>query len=278
MDGTNPKVSFIPKGSLVREESFLERPRPKSVMGALAVLAFLVSTGSYAGFSFYRNSLEKNILTKTAEIKSTQKEFSDAPQVGRAQVFRSRALLAKELLDGHTLVLPVLSFISDNTLGSILYNNFSFNQGADGAVLELSGEAPNYASLAYQGDVLRKKTKELSSSSIHGVGLTKFGAVSFALTLTFAPGYLSYTKNLDISSPRTTQGSATEGVGPAGGQMVFPVAIPAQVSTTSVSTSTERELASPVIAPPVSAPTSVRATTTSQQPAAGSLWSRFKFW
>ena len=106
MDGTNPKLSFIPKGSLVREESFLERRRPQSVMGIVATLAFILSFGSYAGLYFYRVSLSKEVGSKTEEINRTQKIFSDAPQVDKAKLFRARADLARELLASHIIVSP----------------------------------------------------------------------------------------------------------------------------------------------------------------------------
>lgn len=267
MEGTNPKVSFIPKGSLVREESFLERPRPRSVMGFLAFFAFIISVGSYAGLYFYRGTLEEKIVTKNAEIIKTQTKFKDAPQVLKAQVFRSRALLAKELLDTHTLVSPVLSFLSDNTLTSVLYNDFAFNQGVDGPTVELSGEAPSYASLAYQGDVLRKKTKELSDVSIHGVGLTKFGTVSFALTLNFAPDYLSYTKNHNASGLQSPTADTTNS---------------SAVSTPALSTNPAepwKESQSSAVPPNAISPIAGQAPIVQgEQSFLGSLWSHLKFW
>lgn len=196
MDGTNPKVSFIPKGSLVREESFLERRRPQSAIGFVAFFAFVLAIGAYAGFYYYNDKLNQEVATKTIAIKKAQKEFSDEPKVGEAKVFRARADLAMELLNAHTVVSPVFAFLSENTTESILYDRFSFKNGADGATLELSGEAPTYASLAYQADVLRSKTKELSKLSISNIALTKFGTVTFNVAMSFVPSYLLYTNNL----------------------------------------------------------------------------------
>lgn len=195
MDGSSSKVSFIPKGSLIREESFLERRRPRSVIGFIAVSVFVLSVSAYIVLYYYNSSLTQVIVDKTTEIRKLQKEFNDAPEVGEAKVFRARTDLARELLDSHTVVSPVFSFISKNTVGSILYEKFSFRLAQEGPTLELSGEAPSYSSLAYQTDVFRKQTKELSSFSVKDIALTKFGSVTFTFALVFNPNYLSYVKN-----------------------------------------------------------------------------------
>lgn len=281
MDGTNPKVSFIPKSSLVREVSFLDRPRPRSVMGSLAIFAFIATAGSYGGLYLYNDSLGKKIVAKTNEIKSTQKEFSDAPQVEKAKVFLSRVALARELLDTHILVSPVISFLSNNTVGSVVYDKFSFMHGANGETLELFGEAPSYASLAYQGDVLRGKTKELSNMSIHEVGLTKFGTVTFALTMTFNPGYLSYTRNLKISESATAQSMTEEIMNPISKTATSSASstssltkLPASVAT---STALGEGLPLKIVIVP-RATSSVGMSTPSAQSVLRSLWTRFKFW
>jgi hypothetical protein len=207
MDGTNPKISFIPKGSLVREESFLERRRPRSAIGIIAGTAFVLSIGAYAGLYYYNDSLNKTIAEKTIEIKSVQKEFSDASEVSEAKVFRARADLARELLNAHTVASPVFAFLSKNTTESILYDRFSFEKGSGGSILELSGEAPTYSALAYQADVFRNQTKELSGFSVRDVSLTKFGTVTFTFAMTFAPDYLLYTNNLSsLTTPATEAG------------------------------------------------------------------------
>jgi len=254
MDSTNQKVSFIPKGSLVRDEFFLERSRPRSVLGAIASVVFVITTAAYFGLYYYNNSLNKIVAEKTIEIKKAQKEFSDAPEVGEAKVFRARAELARELLNSHTVTSPVLDFLSKNTLSSILYNRFVFKTDALGSTLELAGEAPTYAAVAYQADILREKKTELASVSVRDVTLTNFGTVSFSLTMVFNPDFLLYTKNLKASeiaasTPTTEQAQGTTSSGSFGGTINFdtpvattseptPVVVPAQ-STEVVATSSE---------------------------------------
>lgn len=290
MDGNKSNISFIPKSSLVREESFLERPRPRSVIGFLAVAVFVLCVGGYSALSFYRKSLDEKIIVKTDEIRATQKEFADAPQVGKAQVFRSRVALAKELLDSHFVVSPALEFLADNTITSIFYGDLSFKHDATGETLELPGEAPTYAALAYQGDLLLKRTEALSSSSIHSVELTKYGTITFVLTMTFVPGYLSYEKNLSIA------GETLPKVVNTGSASTTLRVVTATSTPVSISTSSSRSLATSSVsispstvgmndkamnvglAGTATTSSSMVKPVVSKQSVFGSLWAKFKFW
>ena len=196
MDGSNPKVSFIPKGSLVKEDSFLERRRPTSIIGFVAAIVFVASAGSYAALYYLNNSLSETIATKKTEIEKAKEEFDNATEVNEARVFRARADLARELLNTHRVTSPIFTFLSDNTTQSIMYEKFSFKMSPEGPVVELSGEAPSYAVLAYQADVLKSKNSEISNFSISDMSLTKFGTIKFSLELAFRPDHLLYTKNL----------------------------------------------------------------------------------
>ena len=195
MDSSNSKISFIPKESLVREESFLERRRPRSAMIFIASLIFISSVVAYAALLYYNNSLNQTIADRITEIENLQREFTNAPEVREAKVFSARANLARELLNSHVVVSPMFEFLSKNTVGTILYDKFSFENGEKGAVVDLSGEAPNYASLAYQADVFKNQTKVLSSFTVNEVTLTEFGTVNFSFTMIFNPDFLSYLKN-----------------------------------------------------------------------------------
>ena len=203
-NNTAPKISFIPKGSLIREETFLERPRPRSAIGIVAVFIFIISVGSFAGLYFYNSSLNDQVATKLDQIQNIQKVFGDSPQVDKAKNFRSRAEIIQGLLDGHTIVSPLLDFLSANTLTSIMYNKFSFTKENGIFTVELNGEAPTYAALAYQREILKGKATELLSSTISNVSLTSFGTVSFSLSLVFNPSYLSYVKNINATITGTS--------------------------------------------------------------------------
>jgi len=274
MDSNNPKISFIPKGSLVREESFLSRPRPRSALGLLAISLLVLSVGLYAGFYFYDNSFSQDIILRKDKIDSTRNSFRNAPQVEEAQLFSSRASVAQGLLTGHFIVSPALIFLSKNTVESIYYDKFSFSYYADGAKVEVAGEAPSYASLAYQGDVLRNK-KELLNYSIGDVSLTQFGTVTFNLSLTFAPEYLSYVKNLNtmrisidaaLSPGPTTSASSVTPLSKSVTLATTSVPIPAPKSPVVPAPQAPAMVSIPATAPQMSFATSVNPVTVTTAP------------
>lgn len=188
------KISFIPKGSLAREETFLERPRPRSLLGFFATFVFLASIGSYVGLYFYNNILADRINGLALQVQNIQKDF-EQPEIAQARVFRARAELVQKLLNEHIVVTPIFDFLATNTAESIFYHDLKFTRGEKGTLsLEVSGEAPSYTSLAYQADVFRQKDEELFGFSVDNIMLTKTGSVSFVFNMTFASQYLSYVK------------------------------------------------------------------------------------
>lgn len=193
MTDNSPKISFIPKSSLVRGGSFMEGKRPRSVMRIIAVFAAVLSASSYAALYFYGDFLTKETKKMNTEIIDAQRMFSQSPEVEKARLFQARVDVVRELLDSHIIVSPIFDFLSQSTAKSILYNNFSLKRDAGGTfTLELKGEAPNYASLAYQSDVLREKNKELSGFSIENVALTNLGTVNFTIKAVVSNEYISY--------------------------------------------------------------------------------------
>ena len=206
----NPKVSFIPKSSLVREESFMARKRPRSILGFLGNFSLILVLGSYATVYLYGISLSNDIKSRTDEIQSAQKAFEQAPEIAKAKIFRARADVALELLNGHIVVSPIFDFLSKNTLQDIEYSSFELTRDEKGLHAVLNGEAVDYKTLAYQADVLRQKNAEITDLSINHIVLTDYGSVKFDVTLYFSKDFLSYSKTLNaINTVVNTAGVAS---------------------------------------------------------------------
>ena len=272
MTDNPPKISFIPKSSLVREDSFMESKRPRSIMEFLAIIAVILTVSAYAGFYFYGNSLDEQTKKITADIAQAQSVFNNSPDIENAKIFRDRAETARQLLNAHMAVSPIFEFLTQSTLQSILYKNFSFKNDAGVWVLELTGEAQNYASLAYQADVLKSESKELSGFSVENVTLTKFGTVTFTLREIFTPAYLSYLAEKDRGS-KAMSATTTAPLAPQNfmqsGTTTSPFKDVPQV-TTGTSTASVGAQAEPPLPTSITIPTSVSETS--------SWWSWFKFW
>lgn len=195
MNSNAPKVSFIPKNSLTHEDDAFGTSRPKSLVAALAVVIFAVTVGVYGGLLYYKSLLAEEIQKQTVKIKTAQDKLTKSPDVEKAKVFNTRAELARQLLDSHLVVSPIFDFLSLNTITAIKYESFAFKREVGIDSLELKGEAPSYASLINQLDIIKKKQIEISGFEIRDIGLTKLGTVTFTLKLSFVPGYLSYTND-----------------------------------------------------------------------------------
>lgn len=195
MNGSSPQISFIPKSPLGEEDIFIARSRPRSVLGFFAVFLFLMSVGAYIGLYFYDDFLSRNIQKKTGEIETAQRALKSSPEINKAKVFNARADLARTLLEKHIVVSPLFDFLSQNTLKSILYKDFNFKDEGGSLTLSLKGEAPSYASLAYQSDVFRAN-KDLLGFSVDNIELTKEGIVSFVFTMVFDRSFLSYERSV----------------------------------------------------------------------------------
>lgn len=243
MVDTAPKISFIPKASLVREENAL-RARPRSAFMVIVSIIFIVSVGLYLGLFLYHRALANDVNNVTSAIERLQKDF-DRPGINDARVFRARADFARELLSQHVTMRPLFTFLERYTVEKIFYTSFSFKRdGIEGPLLELKGEAPDYASLAYQMDTFRNRIdtlhdwKELKTISIQEMNLTSVGTVAFSLSLIFIPDFLSYagyvTKEESFSGEQITIPSA-------GGFIATSAPLVTDASTTTMSKDDTKE-------------------------------------
>lgn len=304
MTSDQPKVSFIPKSTLVRDESFLERPRPRSLLGFLAVVSLFASVGAFAGLTIYKHSLEKSSGDLVEQVKSAQSEFTGSPVTEKAKLFQQRAELAQELLNTHTVVSPVFAFLGQHTVATIFYSSFSFKGSEAGFTVELAGEAPSYASLANQAAELGKQADSLSEFSLSNLSLTKFGSIAFNLKLVFKPDYLSYIVqqkkgNTQLAPMSVANTASVTPIVATTSVTITKKAAPAAAATsttktiilpfipsfsTSTATSSPRSEASEPLAVTVpmqeteSVPPPVVNTAPEVAPAQNSFWGWFKFW
>lgn len=206
MNSDTSKISFIPKSPLAHDDAFVVRRRPTSLISVLAVIVFFGSVTAYVFLTFYSNTLDKKMSGLTTQILDLQKSF-DQPEIREARVFNSRAKLIQGLLDQHIAVTPLFSFLSESTTENIFYTKIDFKRNDTNHPLfvELVGEAPSYASLAYQVDVLRQKNNELAYFEVEDITLTSTGSVGFTFNLAFKQDQLSYARqsgSRDISQPK----------------------------------------------------------------------------
>ena len=197
------QTSFIPKQVLSREA----RPtQPIGLFLLLSLVVLIVALLFLGGAYVYRfkladeinrpcpsdsgNELEGCGLLPSLEIR---RQTLREDLIADFELLDNQLRLAGEIINQHTTVLPVLSFIESETLKSVKYTSFS----QTGRELNLNGVARSYEGVALESIELSKNPL-IENFVFSGVNADQQGNVSFALKLTLDPSLFSYVKNLTL--------------------------------------------------------------------------------
>jgi hypothetical protein len=228
------KISFIPQKPLIKRE----RSRVLSVNLFLFFSSFLffVTLAAYAGLYFYNINLEKTLVEKKEELALEKEKIDPKDIIKESQELQTRIINAKKLISEHIIISPIFGFLEEITLKSISFDSLSFTKEAEGGslraaptptsplapqkttglgVVEITGQAPNYASLAYQSDVLKeemKKGDKIKKFSISNMSLDESGNILFNLKISFNLPFLSYKEMFkEKTTPDITEESNNTG-------------------------------------------------------------------
>ena len=225
---TKFRTSFIPKKTLAAEA-----PRASSSGGgsvnlffAIGTIIFVLTFVGAGSVYLYRVIIEKSIAEKSAALESAKKAFEPS-FIEVARRFDARINAARDLLAAHTVVSPVFSLLSGETLQTIRLTNFAYAMGEGSPKITLKGEAraakgsaSGYSSVALQSDAFIKNQKILNPafSDLKLQGETD--AVGFSFSGGIAENILRYANNLpsenllkpsaaSSSAPLSTSSSST---------------------------------------------------------------------
>lgn len=197
------KTSFVPRRP-VGESSAASRPREANILLSVAVLTLLGSLGAWGGYWWHSRALDGVIVERNAELVEAQKKFdaSEIPSVVDDFILLSDKMKhARNLINQHTNLVPLLALLSDLTLrDSVRYKSLMYESGSDTDVashaIQLAGEAESFTSLAYQDDVLRKEEsngKSIASHSISNMRVDReTGRVLFTLAVVLNSSAVNY--------------------------------------------------------------------------------------
>lgn len=195
--------SFIPKQSLSRDA----RPtQPIGLFLLLSLMVLIIALLFLGGAYVYRFKLTDDINHPCSSVSGNELEgcgLLPSLEIRRQslredliagfELLDKQLRLASEIINQHTTLLPVLSFIEGETLKSIKYTSFS-QTGVD---LNLNGVAKSYEGVALQSIELSKNPL-IKDFIFSGVNADQTGNVSFALKVTLDPSLFSYVRNLTI--------------------------------------------------------------------------------
>ncbi|MFH1170137.1 MAG: hypothetical protein V1704_01085 [Candidatus Vogelbacteria bacterium] len=195
------QTSFIPKQALSRDA------RPTQSIGlfllislVVLIVALLFLGGAYAWRFKLTDDINRpcpsdsgNELAGCGLLPSLEirRQTLREDLISDFELLDKKLHLAGEIINQHTTLLPVLSFIEGETLKSIKYTSFS-QTGAD---LNLNGVAKSYEGVALQSIELSKNPL-IQNFVFSGVNADQQGNVNFALKVTLDPSLFSYVRNL----------------------------------------------------------------------------------
>jgi hypothetical protein len=184
------QTAFIPKTPLV-EKGVKKTPVPVSIISVIGWFIFIIAIIASVGVFLYEQYLTKAIDSKNTELSNRVKSF-DVASVDHFIQLNARLQAAADILDNHLAFSTLLSLIADNTIRSIQFTDFKYAYDDGGKItLNLSGKAPDFASVALQSDNFSSEPY-LQNQVFSGLGLAQDGGVLFKFTSSVDPSALKY--------------------------------------------------------------------------------------
>jgi len=207
MDNPNVQTTFVPKRPMIPTEGAL-RPRARvSLLMLIAIIIFLLAIALTAGLFFYRSYLVRENEAKKAKIQQAVANF-DPELTRQLTALKTRLEVSRQLLASHDAFTIFLNLLQLNTVKAVRFTDFKYaiaqttsQQGAaqggqtEQVLVTMKGEAPNYAAVAYQSDVLAMN-ENLKSVIFSNLALNQEGDITFDVKAEISPGFVDYSKTV----------------------------------------------------------------------------------
>lgn len=180
-----------------------ERAIPERSVNLFMIISFfvlftvLLATG---GLYFYRGIMTKSVGDKESQLNLAKGGFEPA-KVSQLQLLDKRLNAASEILSKHVAITPIFKALSDITMKTVRYTNFSYSLGDDKdakVVIQMKGLATGYASVALQSDLFGTKDegKNFIDPVFSNLTLDDKGNVLFDLQFSVDPSFVDYKQML----------------------------------------------------------------------------------
>jgi len=151
MVDTRLRTSFVPKKNLVTQQDTGFHASINLFL-SIGVIIFFMTVAVSGGVYLYKIYLEQQTVSAGKRLEEAKKAF-DPSLIVEVKKLDNRMIVAKSVLDTHTVVTPVFEMLSRATLQSIRFTDFKLQMDkTTGATLSLAGQAMTYASIANQSD------------------------------------------------------------------------------------------------------------------------------
>jgi hypothetical protein len=149
----NFQTSFIPKKPMIEER--ISSSHSIGLFTVIAIFIFFTVLIASGGLYFYKQLLNRNILSMRTSLNTAKAEF-ETSSIVRMQILDNRLKAADEILSRHISVRPIFDILQRITMKTVQYTTFSYDLGADKdtmVAVRMRGLAVGYRDVALQSDL-----------------------------------------------------------------------------------------------------------------------------
>lgn len=198
--GMEPKfqTSFIPKRSLQETSTSRKIPKRVDLFFVLALLVLLLSLASAGGVFVYGKYVKTSIDNKAKELEEIKTAF-DPALISEFSRLSKKMTVARDLLGSHISASAVFRALSDSTLKSVKFDDFTYLFAPDKITITMKGQSKNFASIALQSDLFNKN-KVFKNIVFSNLNLDKNGNVNFVFSADIDSSNILYKNNVGPSN------------------------------------------------------------------------------
>ncbi|MFA6446520.1 MAG: hypothetical protein WCW14_04725, partial [Candidatus Paceibacterota bacterium] len=172
----------------------------------ISILLLIISLG-FAFLAFFYQKGQAARLTQDKIALAKNKDAFVPGTIEELIRLDTRIGVGKELLTKHNVLSPVFSVLETSVVKTIRLKRFSMSYGEDGSLLlDMSGTAPNFDSVAQQADVF-SRSEYLRDIVFSNLSLGGDSSVSFSLKARVVPSILSYVGAISSAQSSNTNTS-----------------------------------------------------------------------
>ncbi len=208
------ETSFLPQQPVSRGASPIHRKEPIAIGMIIALVVFFITLSAAGGILLYKKNLERRIANEKGELASKEAGI-DMVEIAKLEVVSRHLVAAEKILYNHAAFSLVLDLLAQGTAVNIGYSQLSFTGGEQAPSIQLSGVAPSYSAVYFQGEAMRARPY-VANSRIASVALdSRTGTVSFTMQVDLKQDALRYGRYFEANSaPVVPVSSAAEAVKP----------------------------------------------------------------
>lgn len=183
--------SFIPKKEFVKKVK-TKKSFQINIFFLISLIIFLSVITGAIGVYLWR----QNLITSNEQLKQNFAAHADQFGIETIKdfaVIAGRIQNARTLLNNHHNILPIFTFLENNTLADIYFTNLVIKESDDGAdiiIVNAKGVAPDLPDLSLQSDAYAKNPN-IDNLVMSNITRSKEGFINFDLAFSVQKRFLT---------------------------------------------------------------------------------------